>query len=148
KAFARRLRVTLSAFLSMLLLRIFIVDSERESNSSPDLDQINKSFWETLSGVSLRIKAPRQHRLRDLLNAHHRRGQAHVDLFLQGKLIDVIKGCRHDFPESLIDFVFVPKIILQILDPLKIGDDDPPRVGQDVGNEEYVASVVNDLVRL
>src|SRR5437867_6316908 len=63
-------------------------------------------------------------------------GSTHADLVLLRKVMDFLEAPYHDLFQLIVDFAFGPEKTLQILDPLKVRNDDPTCIAQDVGNEE------------
>src|SRR5688500_17682767 len=72
-------------------------------------------------------------------------GGAHVDFFAAGHAGDVDVGAEQDLLHSVIDLIFVPEEVLQVLYPLEVGDDHTARVGEDVRHQIDSAVVENPV---
>src|SRR5450759_707917 len=81
----------------------------------------------------------------DLVHGEGIGGGAHRDLQLVGLRAHLLVCPRHDVVEALVDLALLPEELLQVLDPLEIGDRHAARVGQDVGDQEH-AFVGEDVI--
>src|SRR5579864_5426608 len=83
--------------------------------------------------TSLRIDAAELGGFGDATDRYHVRGPAHVHVVLFRFFQRIAESFGHLALEPLVDFVFFPEVLLEILHPLEIRHRDAAGVGEDVG---------------
>src|SRR5437588_5231316 len=79
--------------------------------------------------------AARGRRLHHALDPQLVGRRAQRNVALAGLLADLAVRALDDLPQPLVYLVLLPAEVLEVLDPLEVGDDDPARVGHHVGDD-------------
>src|ERR1700722_7638873 len=74
----------------------------------------------------------------DALDSDGHGGDAMGDFLGAGALEHGGEGALEEAEETVGDFGLAPEEVLEILDPLEVGDDDAAGVAEDVGDDEYL----------
>src|SRR6478735_5946449 len=84
----------------------------------------------------------------DAADAEDEGGGAAAAVVLLLRLLDRVFGLGEHAVEFVEDLVLGPIVVLQVLQPLEVGDDDTARVAEHVRDQLDVAALLKDLVRL
>src|SRR5262249_37189070 len=88
------------------------------------------------SCVVSRMQPAPQLLLGDLLHAQAQSGGAHGHAALAGQAAYLVERLEHQLFQLVVDLLLAPQELLDVLDPLKVGDRDAAGVAQDVRDDE------------
>ena len=97
--------------------------------------------------AGLWVDAPYLHGLGHSGDRQYLRRDSHAHILPLSGLLDVVEGADQDPLEAFVDLGLGPKVPLQALHPLKVGNRDAPGGSVDVGNNKF-AFALQDAVSL
>src|SRR2546426_5467804 len=89
--------------------------------------------------IELGIEPPDSVAFGDAADALHEGGRPQARAFLGTERPHAVEGARHDLLQPCRDLALAPEVVLEILDPLEIRDDDAAGVREDVGDHRHPA---------